>query len=135
MPVVDDVFTVWVPPASGTFVVRLSVFDRAGNARVLTRIVSADRVPALANFTQSEYFISPKVDGVKDEVTFRYLVLEPTRVDVRIVGPEPADPTGPAAREVRRVAFEYPETGPRSFPGTAGTTPTRSSPTAGTPSI
>jgi hypothetical protein len=74
-----------------------------------------DRIPALANFTQTEHFLSPNADRVKDEVIFRFLVLEPTRLDVRIVGPEPAEPTAPAAREVRRLAFEYPATGPQSF--------------------
>lgn len=115
VPVVDEVFTVWVPPAPGTYLVRLSVADRAGNARVLTHVISADRVPAIANFTQSEFFLSPTADGVNDDVTFRYLVLEPTRLDVRIVGPEPTGAAASTPREVRRLAFEYPATGPQSF--------------------
>ncbi len=86
-PVLDDVLTIWVPPGPGTYVLRLSVSDRAGHAAVRTRVVSWDRVPLLANFTQSDYFLSPDGNGVKDAVLFRYTVLSPTRVDVRVVGP------------------------------------------------
>ena len=114
-PVVDDTFATWVPPAPGTYAVRLSVNDRAGNARAVTRVVSWDRMPSLANFTQSEYFVSPNGDNVKDDVTFRYLVIEPTRLEVRIVGPEPMAGDTQAPLTVRRASFEYPLTGPQSF--------------------
>ncbi|HEX9190390.1 MAG TPA: FlgD immunoglobulin-like domain containing protein, partial [Vicinamibacteria bacterium] len=114
VPVLDDVLTVWVPPGPGTYVLRLSVSDRAGHASVRTRVVSWERVPALANFTQSDYYLSPDGNGVKDAVLFRYTVLDPTRVDVRVVGPEPLG-AGPAALEVWRAAFEHPTVGPRSF--------------------
>ena len=115
VPVLDDVLTIWVPPGPGTYVLRLSVSDRAGHAAVRTRVVSWDRVPLLANFTQSDYFLSPDGNGVKDAVLFRYTVLSPTRVDVRVVGPEPGGPGDPAAREVWRTAFEHATFGPASF--------------------
>jgi hypothetical protein len=134
VPVVDDVFTPWAAPTPGTYVLRLSVQDRAGNAKVLSRIVSWDRVPPLANFSQSEYFLSPNGDQVKDEVVFRYLVLEPTRLEVRIAGPKPTNPGSPPAREVRRVTIEYSETGPQSFTWDGRARPARSSRTAATPS-
>jgi subtilase family serine protease/flagellar hook assembly protein FlgD len=111
-PVVDDEFTVWVPPAPGTYAVRLRVFDRAGNVRRRARVVSWTSVASIANFTQDEYFVSPNGDGVKDEVRFRYTVVEPTRLDVRIVGPELAGPGSPAAPEVRRMDIEHPDVGP-----------------------
>ena len=114
-PVLDDVLTIWVPPGPGTYVLRLSVSDRAGHAAVRTRVVSWDRVPLLANFTQSDYFLSPDGNGVKDAVLFRYTVLSPTRVDVRVVGPEPVGPGEPTAREVWRTAFEHATYGPASF--------------------
>ena len=115
VPVLDDLLTIWVPPGPGTYVLRLSVSDRAGHAAVRTRVVSWDHVPLLANFTQSDYFLSPDGNGVKDAVLFRYTVLSPTRVDVRVVGPEPGGPGDPAAREVWRMAFEHTTFGPASF--------------------
>ena len=115
VPVVSDTFAVWVPPGPGTYVVRLRVRDRAGNARTRTRTASWDRVASLVNFTQSTYFLSPDGNGVKDEVEFRYLVAEPTRLDIRIVGPEPASDDAPAAGEIRRLAFEYSNIGTQSF--------------------
>lgn len=114
-PVLDDVLTVWAPPGPGTYVLRLAVSDRAGHTAVRTRTVAWDRVPALANFTQSDYYLSPEENGVKDHVTFKYTVVSPTRVDVRVVGPEPMEGDGPAPHEVWRAAFEHPATGPQSF--------------------
>ena len=115
VPVLDDVLTVWVPPGPGTYVIRLTASDRAGHSSVRTQLVSWERVPVLANFTQSDYYLSPDGDGIKDSVLFRYTVLSATRVDVRVVGPEPADPGDPAAREVWRTAFEHTTWGPESF--------------------
>jgi subtilase family serine protease/flagellar hook assembly protein FlgD len=112
VPVTDDVLAVWVPPAPGTYLVRLSALDRAGNAAATTRVVTWDRVPALANVAQSERLISPTGDGVKDSVRFSYLVVEPTRVDVAISGPVTA---GQPAPVVRRLALEHPAPGPFAF--------------------
>ena len=89
-PVVDDELTPWVPPGPGTYVLRLRVHDRAGNELTRVRVVAWDRVPALANFTQTDYFLSPDGNGVKDDVRFGFLVLEPTPLTVRVVGPEPS---------------------------------------------
>ncbi len=113
VPVIDDVLTVWVPPAPGTYVLRLRVTDLAGNSRTRTRVVRWDRRASIANVTFDEALISPNDDGVKDEVTFRYLVLEPARVDVRIAGPgRPEIATTPT---VRQFAFEHASYGPESF--------------------
>jgi hypothetical protein len=115
VPVLDDILTVWVPPGPGTYVLRLSVSDLAGHASVRTQVVSWERVPVLANFTQSDFYLSPDGNGIKDTVLFRYTVLSPTRVDVRVVGPNPVDADGPAAPEVWRTAFEHAAWGPQSF--------------------
>ena len=115
VPVVDDTFTVWVPEAPGTYVVRLRVRDRAGNEAVRTRTVRWNRVASIVNYTQSGYFLSPDDNQVKDEVVFRYTVVEPARLDVRIVGPEPETPGGPEPAEVRHETFEFAVAGPRSF--------------------
>ena len=114
-PVVEGELVSWVPPGPGTYVVRLVVADRAGNSKVRVRAVSWDRVPRLANFTQSEAYVSPNGDGVKDDVMFRYLVLEPTRLDVRITGPAPADAALGPGPLVRRLSLEHPAIGPQAF--------------------
>ena len=113
--VVEGELVSWVPPGPGTYVVRLVVADRAGNSKVRVRTVSWDRVPRLANFTQSEAYVSPNGDGVKDDVTFRYLVLEPTRLDVHITGPAPADAALGPGPLVRRVSLEHPAIGAQAF--------------------
>src|SRR5262249_6034997 len=51
VPVVDDVFAVFVPPDPGTYLLRLAVSDRAGSYRARTRVVVWDLRPALANLT------------------------------------------------------------------------------------
>lgn len=113
VPVVDDEITPWVPPSPGSYVLRLRVHDRAGNTRTRTRVVSWDRVPALANFTQTEYFLSPQ-GAVKSSVSFGFLVIEPTTLVVRIVGPQP-EPGGPAPVERRVERFELTSFGPGSY--------------------
>jgi subtilase family serine protease/flagellar hook assembly protein FlgD/fibronectin type 3 domain-containing protein len=115
VPVLDDVLGVWVPPAPGSYLLRLRVSDRAGNERLRTRAISWDRVPVLANITQDESLISPTGDGVKDAVRFRYLVQEPTRLEVRILGPLPSEPSAPPPPTVRRLSFDYPDPGPATF--------------------
>src|SRR5262249_8025088 len=107
VPVVDDVFAAFVPPDPGTYLLRLAVTDRAGSYRARTRVVTWDLRPALANLTQTELLISPNGDGVKDAVTFNYLVQEPTRMDVRV--------ESAAGTVVRRLSFESPDLGPASF--------------------
>ena len=109
VPILDDVLGVWVPSEPGTYLLRLRASDRAGNVRSRTRVMAWDRRAALANVTQDEVLISPNGDGTKDAVTFRYLVLEPTRADVHIAGPETADSPGPT---VRTFSLGYP-----SLPG------------------
>src|SRR5262249_33797535 len=103
------------PPAPGTYLLRLRASDRAGNQKSRTQAVSWDRVPVLANITQDESLISPTGDGVKDAVTFRYLVQEPTNVEVRMVGPVPRDPAAPPAPSVRRLRLDHATLGPASF--------------------
>ncbi len=113
VPVLDDVLTAWLPPEPGSYVLRLQAWDRAGNARGRTRVVSWDRRASIANLSFDEALISPNDDGTKDATKFQYRVLEPTRVDVRIVGPARAG--GGSAAVVRQLAFEHSATGPASF--------------------
>jgi subtilase family serine protease/Tol biopolymer transport system component/flagellar hook assembly protein FlgD len=107
--VLDDVFGVFLPPAPGTFLVRLTAVDRAGNSRSRVKVIRWDSAPALTNLSQSEFLISPNGDGIRETVRFDYLVQIPTRVDVRITGPGKDGPT------VRRFNFDYPTIGPGFF--------------------
>ena len=111
IPVLDDVLTVWAPPRPGTYLLRLRAYDRAGNQIKRVQVVSWEHTPVLADFTQDEFLISPTGDGVKDAVTFQYLVQEPTHVEVRIV---PVDENGEGA-PVRRLSLDHPQIGPASF--------------------
>jgi subtilase family serine protease/Tol biopolymer transport system component/fibronectin type 3 domain-containing protein len=109
----DDVLATWVPPSPGTYLLRLKAIDRAGNSKSRVRVVTWDRVPPIVNVTQTETLISPNEDGVKDAVTFDYLVVEPTRVSVVVSGPAP--PSGSTPPIVRRLTLESSTTGPASF--------------------
>jgi subtilase family serine protease/flagellar hook assembly protein FlgD len=113
-PAVDDQLAVWAPREPGTYFIRLSVVDRAGNRAVRTRAVAWDRVPALADFSQSGFFLSPGGTGVK-EVRLDFFVVEAVRVDIRITGPEPASSSAPPARLVMSTTREYGAPGPQSF--------------------
>ncbi|HEY2946701.1 MAG TPA: CARDB domain-containing protein, partial [Vicinamibacteria bacterium] len=115
IPVVDDVLAVWVPPAPGSYFLGLRAFDRAGNARSRTRVVSWDRFPVIADISQSEFLISPTGDGIRDQVTFNYLVMEPTRVQVRIVGPLRGPTDAPPPLTVQAFSVDHPRIGAGSF--------------------
>src|SRR5262249_48209958 len=107
IPVFDDVMAAWVPEKPGTYVLRLRAYDRAGNARIQAKVISWDRVPVLANVTQDEVLISPNGNGPKKTVTFRWLVRDPARVDLRILGPDPRRETS-TAPTVLQLSREYP---------------------------
>lgn len=76
-PVVDALFTTWVPPGPGTYFVRLTVSDLAGNVRHTIKRVSWTDTPSITDVYRSPAYISPNGDGVRDEVAIHYRVLEP----------------------------------------------------------
>ncbi|UXI67071.1 CARDB domain-containing protein [Tahibacter amnicola] len=85
--VIDDVFLSWVPPDPGAYVVRLTVFDRAGNRRAAsTTVTSAAASPAITRASANERYISPNGDGVKESVTVRFTVRRPTSMVVTVKG-------------------------------------------------
>jgi flagellar hook assembly protein FlgD len=107
VPVIDDTLAAFVPPSPGTYVIRLTASDRAGNVRTRARVVSWDTFPVIANLTQDEFLISPNHDRVEVAVTVSYLVAEPTGLDVRIVGPRPSAETNSVAPTVRSFHLDY----------------------------
>ncbi len=83
-PVVNDLFTAWVPPSEGTFHVRLTVWDKAGNEAVVRKRVSWGIYSSITNLYKRDEIFSPNGDGVKDGVELHYRVLEPVHLDFDI---------------------------------------------------
>jgi len=85
VPVVDGRFTTWVPPAPGSYFVRLSVRDKAGNTRAAVQRVSwSDRTPITGLQTDNPQ-ISPNGDGVLDGVALSFVVREPVHVELEVL--------------------------------------------------
>jgi len=81
MPVLDDIFTTWVPPAPGIYFVRLTVQDLAGNTRQSIKRVSWSDTPSITDLYRSPSVISPNGDGIQDAATIHYRVLEPVHLE------------------------------------------------------
>ena len=81
VPVINDVFTSWVPPHEGTFYVRLTVWDKAGNMAWDRKRFSWGIFSSITNLYKTEEIFSPNGDGVKDTVELHYRVLEPVHLE------------------------------------------------------
>jgi len=82
-PLVDGRFTTWVPPGPGSYLVRLTAHDLAGNVRQsLRRVVSSDS-PSITDLSLTPRIFSPNGDGVLDEASVHYRVLQPVHLDFR----------------------------------------------------
>ena len=84
MPVINDVFTTWVPPYEGVFYVRLTVWDKAGNIIRKQKRVTWGLSSNITNLYKSTEIFSPNGDGVKDTVSLNYTVLEPVHLEFYI---------------------------------------------------
>lgn len=84
-PVVDGVFTNWVPPGYGNYLLRLMVEDVAGNTRQQIRRVSWSDTPAITDVYKDVEFISPNGDKVQDEIKLHYRVLEPVHLEFNVL--------------------------------------------------
>ncbi|MGH9388003.1 MAG: hypothetical protein ACRD1Z_00180, partial [Vicinamibacteria bacterium] len=83
--VIDDFLTTWVPPSTGSFFVRLTASDRAGNVRSHIRRVFFSDTPSITDVYRTPEYISPNGDGIQDELLVHYRVLEPVHLEVHIV--------------------------------------------------
>lgn len=83
-PVINDTFTTWVPPHEGTFFVRLTVWDKAGNTAIDKKRVSWGLSSSIINLYKSADIFSPNGDGIKDTVSLNYTVLEPVHLDFSV---------------------------------------------------
>ena len=107
VPVADDILTVWLPPAPGDYLVKLTVRDLAGNETVrLERIFWEETLP-IADLTRAPEYISPNGDGVQDETVFNYTVLEPANLQFNVRDEE--------GLMVRTILRDEADLGPASF--------------------
>jgi Tol biopolymer transport system component/flagellar hook assembly protein FlgD/fibronectin type 3 domain-containing protein len=84
MQVVNGEFAEWVPPYMGTFYVRLTVWDKAGNTAWDRKRVSWGTNTKIANIQKTRTLFSPNNDGVLDTVELYYTVLEPAHLEFGI---------------------------------------------------
>lgn len=79
--IVDDKFALWVPPGAGTYFVRLTVNDLAGNTKQNIKRVAWSEETEIGNLFRTETYLSPNGDGIQDASDIYYLVLKPTNLD------------------------------------------------------
>ena len=83
-PVRNGTFGKWVPPAPGTYKVRLTGWDKAGNRAESIKSVSWGQFSSISDIYQSVDTISPNGDGVRESVDVHYRVNEPVNLDFTI---------------------------------------------------
>jgi hypothetical protein len=84
-PIINDVLARWIPPSEGTWLVRLTAVDKAGNRSVARRRVTWGLTPTIANVTVSPRAFSPDGNGLRDTATIDYIVLGPVNLEFTIV--------------------------------------------------
>ena len=87
-PVVDGLLTTWIPPYEGTFLVRLTVADKAGNATWDRRPVTWGKKFSVTDIYKTGELFSPNGDGVKDTVGLNYFVHEPVHLELFVYDQE-----------------------------------------------
>ena len=83
-PVANGDLARWIPPSAGSFLVRLTVSDKAGNITAVVRPIAWGLVPAITNLAASPSMFSPNGDGSADSVTLNYIVLAPVALDFHV---------------------------------------------------
>ena len=88
IPVVNDTLAQWIPPYTGTFYIRLTVQDKAGNVAWSRKRISWGQFSSITSLYKSEEIFSPNGDGIKDSVDLHYRVLEPVHLNFFIYDEE-----------------------------------------------
>ncbi len=104
-----DEFLTWVPPQPGTFLIRLTIVDKAGNATTSTTTASSFDSSSIDNFSLTPRYISPNGDGVQDQLIVKYRVRAPMTLDIRI-----DDNDGNTVRSLSRT-YDNSNLGPQEF--------------------
>lgn len=84
IPVLNKNITTWVPPYEGSFLVRLTVWDKAGNQAVDRKRLNWGMSSLITNLYKTEEYISPNGDGIKENVELHYQVLEPVHLEFNV---------------------------------------------------
>lgn len=71
---IGEVLGLWVPPGPGTYLVRLTVEDRAGNSAATVRRVTWTETSPVSGVIKNFDYISPNGDGVQDALRLTYRV-------------------------------------------------------------
>ncbi len=82
--VVNGLLSEWIPPSDGTFYVRLTAQDLAGNVVTTRRRITWGLTPGITNVAVAPRIFSPNADGTRDTVTVDYLVLGPVNLAFEI---------------------------------------------------
>ncbi|MCG8519633.1 MAG: Ig-like domain-containing protein [Pseudomonadales bacterium] len=88
LPKVDDDMAVWVPPAPGSYYLRLTGQDKAGNVRRNLRRTSWGERTALTDLYREPGYMSPNGDGNQDAVSIKFRVLQPVNLTLDIYNEE-----------------------------------------------
>lgn len=95
--VIDGDFATWIPPAEGTYYVRLTVYDKAGNSLSDRKRVSWGMASSVTGLYKTYEYFSPNNDGVLDHAELNYTVLEPVHLDFTVL-----DQSGNIVRTIRK---------------------------------
>lgn len=107
LQVIDDFFTIWIPPYEGVFAVRLTVADKAGNLAQDIASVTWRYATSISNIYLTEKVYSPAiVDGSRDDMTLCFTVNEPTYLDFQIY-----DTDGKPIKSIKREYASIPANG------------------------
>jgi subtilase family serine protease/flagellar hook assembly protein FlgD/fibronectin type 3 domain-containing protein len=98
----------WVPSSEGTFIVRLTATDLAGNREIVRKRVTWGLTPTITNVTVTPRTFSPNGDGTKDSTTVGYVVLGPVNLEFTIFDAQD--------ELVRSIPQAHPVIGPASIP-------------------
>lgn len=82
--VIDEQLTTWVPPSRGSFFIRLTATDKAGNSRADITQVSFSDDTSVTNVFRQPAYISPNGDGIQDNLEMHFRVLQPVNISMQI---------------------------------------------------
>lgn len=82
--VADEYLTLWVPPQAGSYLVRLTVEDKAGNQGFSRKRVNWAQASVLSGFYRSTDIFSPNGDGILDNMELSYRVLSATQFTAEV---------------------------------------------------
>jgi subtilase family serine protease len=83
-PVLDERLGFWVPPGPGSYIVRMTATDKAGNQRFAFAQVSWGATPDIADLFLKQEVISPNGDNVLESATLAFQVRQPVQLQFAV---------------------------------------------------